>query len=1005
MSEIEIPKAYEPKLTEDKIYQKWEESGFFNPDNLTGTTEPFVISMPPPNATGILHLGHASMLAYQDLMIRYARMQGKKALWIPGTDHAGIATQVKVEQLLAKDKLKKEDLGRKKFIEKVEEFVASSRSTIKNQVKKMGSSCDWSRERYTLDEGLSIAVSEIFTRMYNDKLIYKGNRIVNWCPCCQSTLSDDEVEHKEQTAKLYTFKYNKNFPFTIATTRPETKLGDTAIAVNPNDERYQKFIGQTFAVDFLGQKLNLKIIADEQVDMTFGTGALGVTPAHSLIDFEMAQKNNLPIIQIINEKNFITGRAEKYQGLTVKECKEKIVADLEQAGLIEKVEEIKNNLAICYRCDTAIEPLISEQWFIAVNKKITIANNPLFQNKSLKEVAIEVVKDEKINILPDRFNKTYFHWMNNLNDWCISRQIWWGHRIPVWYKKEDKKQKRELNFRNKQIFELIKEGKKNIETRALNPEEQDRYFGDIKKGDQLIFNYIENDTTKEQLLVEIQDARIYKNEDDFFVKENVNNILPGKTKEDIKTFWKSINGYGEKIKQNGIIALEIKNVNQIKNNQNIFVDIQPPSENGWVQDEDTLDVWFSSGLWTFSTLGWPEKTKDLETFHPTTVMETGYDILFFWVARMIIMTTYALGEIPFKNVYLHGLIRDEKGRKMSKSLGNGIDPLDMIDKYGTDALRMSMIIGCSAGSDMNLGESKIEGYRNFTNKLWNISRYILMNFEFRILNFELNDKKLTLADKWILSGLNNLILETTNHLDKYEFSLAGEKIRTFVWDDFADWYIEICKIEKDKDEILFYVLTTVLKLLHPFMPFVTEEIWSKINTEKLLMITKWPETESRIMNLESSKEFEKIKELITSVRTARAENKIEPAKKINAIIYAGNDTEMISSQSEIIKRLARIENLEIKTTGEKPNQAIAIVVGTIEIYLPLADLLDLELEKKRITDEIEQTKKYIKQIEEKLNNEEFVKNAPEKIVAQEKEKMQSSKEKLEKLENSLKSIL
>ncbi|MEK9158778.1 MAG: valine--tRNA ligase, partial [Patescibacteria group bacterium] len=614
---MELPKAYNPADYEDKIYQKWEESGLFNPDNLKlaknakpclPAGRPFSIVLPPPNVTGTLHLGHAVMLAIQDVMVRYHRMKGDKTLWLPGTDHAGIATQTKVEKILMKEGLKnpKEELGREKFLARVRKFAQESHDTIVNQCKKMGASLDWSREAFTLDEPRALAVRAVFKKMYDDGLIYRGYRIVNWCPRCQSTLADDEVEHKEQKAKMYTFRYSQDFPFAIATTRPETKLGDTAVAVNPKDKRYKKYIGKTFEIKNFagglpteasakaGPDLKIKIIGSKEVDMKFGTGALGVTPAHSLVDYKMAQENDLPVIKVIGEDGKMTKEAVQYAGLPVLSAREKVVEALRRAGLMEKEEESINNLSVCYRCDTPIEPLPSQQWFISVSSKFKVQSSKIKgvkagQKTTLKELMQKAVKGGQIKIIPERFKKTYFHWIDNLNDWCISRQIWYGHQIPVWYKGEE-----------------------------------------------------------------------------------------------------------------------------------TYVGVEAPKGVGWKQDPDTLDTWFSSGLWTFSTLGWPKETADLKTFHPTSVMETGYDILFFWVARMILMTTYVLGEVPFETVYLHGLVRDEQGRKMSKSLGNVIDPLDMVKKYGTDAVRLALLLGNTPGNDMALSEEKIAGFRNFTNKLWNI---------------------------------------------------------------------------------------------------------------------------------------------------------------------------------------------------------------------------------------------------------------------------------------------
>ncbi len=734
---LEIPKAYNPKEVEDKIYQKWEKSGYFNPDNLPCQANKncrgvFSIVMPPPNVTGTLHIGHAVMLAIEDIMARYHRMRGDKTLWLPGTDHAAIATQNVVEKKLKKEKgLRRQDLGREKFLEEVEKFVQASKDRIRLQIRKMGASCDWSREAYTLDEARSKAVRQAFKILYDKGLIYRGDRIVNWCSRCQSTLADDEVEYQPTRAKFYTFKYDKNFPISIATTRPETKLGDTAVAVNPEDVRYKKYIGKIFKVNFCGVDLEIKVIADKNVDMNFGTGALGVTPAHSQIDFLMAEKNNLPIKKIINEEGKIIN-AGLFNGLKVLEAREKIVERLEKEGLLEKVEEIEQNLSLCYRCGTPIEPLTSLQWFIDVDKPFKFYQSkhaPIEGLKDGQKVTLKflmqyVVESGQIKIVPEFFTKTYFQWIKNLRDWCISRQIWFGHRIPVWYKKIGKP-------KNEKIEEL-------------------------------------------------------------------------------------------------------------------YVGLEPPKGAGWEQDSDTLDTWFSSGLWTFSTLGWPEETDDFKTFHPTSVLETGYDILFFWIARMILMSTALLGEIPFRTVYLHGLVRDMQGRKMSKSLGNVIDPLDMIEKYGADAMRISLFIGTSAGTDIKLNEQKIAGYRNFANKIWNASRFVLMNLD----GIPKKPKELSSGDKKIIEELNETVKKVTDSLEKFDFNHAGEFAYHYFWHTFCDKIIEEQKprlkntTERQSAEyILFTVLTTCLKILHPFMPFVTEVIWQELpkKEDSLLMVEEWPD--------------------------------------------------------------------------------------------------------------------------------------------------------------------
>ncbi|MFA6897381.1 MAG: valine--tRNA ligase [Patescibacteria group bacterium] len=890
----EIPKAYSPQEVEDGIYEEWEESGFFNPDNLPcaqdgKSPEKFVISMPPPNATGILHLGHASMLAYQDLMIRFNRLQGKQALWLPGTDHASIATQTKVEKIIAKEGLTKYDLDREKFLERVYVYVENSRDTIRNQVRKMGSSCDWSRERYTLDDGLSEVVRQVFAMMYEDGLIYRGNRIVNWCPRCESTLADDEVEHEEAQGKFYYFKYQKDFPITIATTRPETKLGDVAVAVNPKDGRYKEFIGKVYKINLGNGEHEIKIIADWTVDMAFGTGALGVTPAHSMADWQMAAENDLPNIKVIGEDGKMTAEAGKdYEGLTTLEAREKIVRYFREQGLMEKEDEVPQNLSVCYRCGTAIEPLPSLQWFIDVNKKITKDGNKYFQDKSLKEAMLQVVREGEIKIIPERFEKTYFNWVENLRDWCISRQLWFGHRIPVSYCED--------------CGEVI----------------------------------LQKDEAK---------------------------VCPQCQGNNLR------------------------------------------------RESDTFDTWFSSGMWTFSTLmnkdfekyanfdEWVENSPDLLKFHPTSVMETGYDIIFFWVARMILMTTYAVGEVPFENVYMHGMLRDKEGRKMSKSLGNGIDPLEMIGKYGADALRLSLIIGSTPGNDLKVYEEKIETYRNFVNKVWNVSRYILMSVG-EVRRIKNRPEAKTLADEWILGETDWLIVNVRDNLENFRFSAAGEDIYEFTWSKLADWYLEIAKVEGEKDEILLYMLERLLVLLHPFAPFVTEEIWKSFETDEMLIVKKWPEAVAS--QKESTKDnFNAIKDIITGIRNIRAEYKIEPKKKVKAVIVSAEKRDLITAQSEIIKYLGRVEDLEVTNAFVRKEGMAAAVLSGAEIYVSLEGIVDPEKEKRNLLKEKENLIVFVSNLRKKLGNETFVAKAPANIIEAEKGKLSESIEKLEKVEEKL----
>lgn len=716
-------KPYNPQETEDKIYKLWMDSGFFNPDvciekGITDkNAETFSIVLPPPNVTGTLHLGHAATITIEDIMVRFARMQGKRTLWLPGTDHAAIATQSKVEKILEKEEGKrKTDLGREEFLKRVEAFAQNSHDTIINQSKKMGASLDWSREAYTLDEKRNLSVRTAFKKMYDDGLIYRGHRIVNWDPKGQTVISDDEIVYEERKAKMYTFRYSKDFPISISTTRPETKLGDTAVAVHPEDPRYKEFVGKTYTIEnFCGEKLEIKIIADTAVEKDFGTGALGVTPAHSQIDADMAQRHNLPTKQVINEYAKMTAGNPDIVGKKTTEARNLVVEWLKNEGLLEKEEEVTQNVSTAERTGGIIEPLPKLQWFINVNKPIKERNN-----KTLKELMLGVVKDKSIEIIPERFERVYCNWIENLRDWCISRQIWYGHRIPVWYKGEE-----------------------------------------------------------------------------------------------------------------------------------IYCDINPPKDiENWEQDPDTLDTWFSSGLWTFSTMGWPDiNNPDFKAYRHTNVLETAYDIIFFWVARMILMTTYILGEIPFKTVYMHGLVRDSQGRKMSKSLGNVIDPLDVSNKYGADAVRMSLIIGTGPGNDSKMSEDKIRAYKNYANKLWNISRFVFSSCEdiSLIENFDLYTDK----DKELIKEQDAMIKDITKDIEDFRFYMAGEKIYAYTWARFADILIEESKpiisngndVERlSKQQFLLQSIEKILKILHPFMPFVTEEIWSSFSKEnkKLLIVEKWP---------------------------------------------------------------------------------------------------------------------------------------------------------------------
>ena len=719
---------YNPEQTEGRIYKLWNDSGFFNPDVCVknGVTkadaETFAIVLPPPNVTGVLHMGHAAMLAIEDIIVRYHRMQGKRTLWLPGTDHAAIATQSKVEKLLEKKKESRHDLGREEFLKRVNAYAKESHDSIVHQVRKMGASVDWSREAFTLDEKRNLAVRTAFKRMYDDDLIYRGYRIVNWDPKGQTVISDDETIYEERKAKLYTFKYSEDFPIAISTTRPETKVGDTAVAVHPDDVRYKNFIGKEYDATFCGVPIHIKIIADESVEKEFGTGALGVTPAHSAIDWDIAKRHNLPLTQVIDERAKMMVGDENLKGKKVGEAREVIVEWLREEGLLEKEEEVIQNVSTAERTGAVIEPMPKLQWFVGVNKEFTLKHSQIKGISSgatvtLKQLMKTVVDNGEISILPDRFEKTYFQWIENLRDWCISRQIWYGHRIPVWY-----------------------------------------------KGDE------------------------------------------------------------------------------------IYCDINPPSGEGWEQDSDTLDTWFSSGLWTFSTLGWPdEEASDFKTYHPTQLLETGYDIIFFWVARMILMSTYHLGQIPFEKIYLHGLVRDAKGKKMSKSLGNIIDPLTMIEKYGADATRISLIIGAGPGSDLNLAEDKIRGYKKYTNKIWNLARFILTQSE----TVKLDKRPILMEnDEHALAEFDELIQYVGTHIEEYKLHLAAEKLYHYTWHTLADILIEERKetlIGGDEEKklsaawTLRYILENLLKLQHPFIPYITEEIWQSLpNREHPLIVTSWP---------------------------------------------------------------------------------------------------------------------------------------------------------------------
>lgn len=867
-----MPKAYEPNKYEDAIYAAWEKGGFFNPNNLDG--EPFSVMMPPPNVTGVLHLGHALENSLMDIMVRYQRMQGKKVLLLPGTDHAAVATQARVEKNLVNDGIEnpREHYGREKLLEIIRAYAENSKSTIINQIKKIGTSADWSRLAYTFDEDRSQAVKEVFVKMYEDGLIYRGHRVVNWSVKGQSTCSDDELEHVDRKAKFYTFKYSADFPFTIATTRPETKLGDTAVAVHPEDARYKDFIGKTFDVEFCGVSLKLKVIADEGVDPAFGTGALGVTPAHSGVDFEMYEKQKaagdaIELIQVIGTDGKMTPQAgEAFVGLTVEEAREKVVATLKEQGLFVSEEEIEQSVGTSDRFEDVVEALPMTQWFVAVNKEIP------GRGKTLKQLMQDAVRvghkgdpEQKVKITPERFEKSYYAWIDNLRDWCISRQIWWGHRLPVWYKGEE-----------------------------------------------------------------------------------------------------------------------------------VFVGKEAPEGEGWEQDPDTLDTWFSSGLWTFSTQGWPKQTEDLQNFHPTDWMQMGYEILFFWMARMILMSTYVMDEIPFKDVYIHGMLRDKDGQKFSKSLGNGIDPIEVVQQYGADALRYSLMAGVSPGNDSRFYDEKVESSQHLVNKLWNISRFVLNSVD-AVKPIETVEAT-TLADKWVLRKLGLLSEEITKLLENYEFSLAAEKLRDFTWNEFADWYLEIAKVQKkngdqNTDAVLLYVLERVLTLWHPFMPFVTEEIYKQFGAEGMMIMHPWVK-EVPTFEEEVEKQFALVQETVVAIRNLRAQYKLEPAKFVNITLVHPEKTALLQEQEAILKQLARLEEVTFADELEQPEGSAAAFVGDIKIFMPLAGLVDLEKEKEKLLIQKQEVEQYIASLEQKLSNDAFTSKAPAHVVDGMREKQEEARKKL-----------
>ncbi len=875
----ELAKIYDPKDIEERLYEKWMKNGYFhakvNPDK-----KPFTIVMPPPNVTGQLHMGHALDNTMQDILIRFKRMQGYEALWQPGTDHAAIATEVKVIEKLKEQGIEKDDIGREEFLKHAWAWKEEYGGKIINQLKKMGSSADWERERFTMDEGCSQAVEEVFVKLYEKRYIYKGSRIINWCPVCQTSISDAEVEHAEQEGHFWHIRYpivgSDDF-VEIATTRPETLLGDTAVAVNPEDERYTHLIGKTLKLPLTDREI--PVIADEYVDREFGTGCVKITPAHDPNDFEVGRRHNLEEINIMNDDATINEQGGKYAGMDRYEARKAMVADLEAQGLLVKVEKHMHNVGTHDRCKTTVEPMIKPQWFVKMGE--------------MAKAAIEVLGKDSLEFVPERFDKIYLHWLENIRDWCISRQLWWGHRIPAYYCEE--------------CGEVV-----------------------VAKG-----------------------------------------------------------GMPEKCPKCGCTHLR--------------------------QDEDTLDTWFSSALWPFSTLGWPEATPELEYFYPTDVLVTGYDIIFFWVIRMVFSALEQTGKAPFHHVLIHGLIRDSQGRKMSKSLQNGIDPLEVIDKYGADALRLTLVTGNAPGNDMRFYWEKVEASRNFANKVWNASRFIMMNIEGK--SFEKPERfHLKPADRWILHKLNVLIREVTDNMERYELGIAVQNVYDFIWDEFCDWYLEMAKVriwkaEYDQDSAdyamwtLRTVLTQALKLLHPFMPFVTEEIYcTLLPEEESIMISQWPTVQEEWDFPLYAPVVESVKEAVRGVRNIRAEMNVPHNKKTKVYIVGADDQacEMYELMKQSYQNFLSASKIRVQSSREGiPEDAVSVVVSNAVVYLPLDELVDLEKEKERLQKEEKRLTKEIARAEGMLNNPNFVNKAPEKKIQEEREKLQKYQDMMAKVRQQL----
>lgn len=869
----ELAKQYNPAEVEDRTYKFWCDNKYFHAE-VDPSKKPYTIVIPPPNITGQLHMGHALDNTLQDILIRWRRMQGYEALWLPGTDHASIATEAKIVEAMRKEGVTKEDIGRDEFLKRAWAWKDQYGSRIIEQLKKMGSSCDWDRERFTMDEGCSKAVKEVFVNLYNKGLIYQGKRMVNWCPHCKTTISDAEVEYEDQAGHFWHLRY----PFKdgsgyveLATTRPETMLGDTAVAVNPNDDRYKDIIGKTLILPIVHREI--PVVADDYVDIEFGTGVVKITPAHDPNDYEVGLRHDLEIIDVMTDDGHIAEGWGKYSGMDRYECRKEIVKDLEAEGALIEVEDYNHNVGTCYRCHSTIEPRLSKQWFVKM--------------EPLAKPAIDAVKEGKVKFVPERFNKIYYHWMENIKDWCISRQLWWGHRIPAYYCAD---------------------------------------CGEVTVS-----------------------------------KENVT-----------------------KCPKCGSAHVE--------------------------QDPDTLDTWFSSALWPFSTLGWPDKTPELEYFYPTNTLVTGYDIIFFWVARMIFSALEHTGQVPFDTVLIHGLVRDAQGRKMSKSLGNGIDPLEIIDEYGADALRFTLATGNSPGNDMRFSDDKVKASRNFANKLWNAARFVLMylgeGYQYPGL-----PEKLALEDKWIISKVNTLAKDVTANLEKFELGVAIQKLYDFIWDVFCDWYIEISKIRLQSGEdadtakaVLVYVLTDILKLLHPFMPFITEEIYQAIphDTESV-MISKWSEYDENLNFASEEQQVEKIMQAVRAIRNRRAEMNIPPSRKA-AVFVETDDADTFRYGTEFIKRLAYASEVTVSGAFEDLGNIVTVITDSAKIFIPMGELVDFEAERKRLQKELAAAQDKLDFINKKLSNPGFVNKAPEKVVNQNREDAAKLEEKIADIQDSLDSL-